>query len=115
MDSEIAMCSDTSATDQRSGAGLNFHCFSDNPEMDFRKASWVACKLLRAASRSPADKGVAGAGTAGVWAMLANASVSTRHSTADNFHWIFIRYPCEIGKCGRAIIIAVRKSASRSL
>src|SRR5208337_4480079 len=51
-DSETAMCSDTSATDQRSGAGLNLHCFSDNPAMDCRKASWVAWRFLRAISRS---------------------------------------------------------------
>jgi hypothetical protein len=29
--------------------------------------------------------------------MLANANVRTRHSTADNFDWIFICCPCEIG------------------
>ena len=41
-DSETAMCSATSATDQRSGAGLNVHCFCESPAMDCRNASCVA-------------------------------------------------------------------------
>ena len=40
-DSDTAMCSATSATDQRSGAGLNVHCFCESPAMDFRKLSRV--------------------------------------------------------------------------
>jgi hypothetical protein len=52
VDSGTVMCSATSATDQRSGAGLKVHLFSESPEMDFRNLSRVVGKLFSADSRS---------------------------------------------------------------
>src|ERR1022692_2115244 len=53
-DSATAMCSATSATDQRPGAGLNVHCFCESPAMDWRNLSRVRCNSLSASSRSGA-------------------------------------------------------------
>jgi hypothetical protein len=47
-----AMCSATSATDQRSGPGLYFHCASDSPATEARNFSRVSSKYLTAWSRS---------------------------------------------------------------
>src|SRR5579872_42701 len=56
VDSETVMCSATSATDHRSGAGLNVHCFCESPEIDLRKLSRVVSYCFRANSRSSGVK-----------------------------------------------------------
>src|SRR5262249_53246501 len=62
VDSETVMCSATSATDQRSGAGLNVHCFCESPEIDLRKLSRVVSNCFRANSRSSDVRAVEAAG-----------------------------------------------------
>jgi hypothetical protein len=52
VDSGTVLCSATSATDQRSGAGLKVHLFSESPEKDFRNLPRVVGKLFSADSRS---------------------------------------------------------------
>ena len=39
--SALVMCSEVSATDQRSGADFHVHCASLTPSMDFRNAASV--------------------------------------------------------------------------
>ncbi len=47
-----ARCSTISATDQRSGAGLKFHCSSVNPAVACTRACRVSRRCWRAKSRS---------------------------------------------------------------
>src|SRR5208282_436549 len=46
------MCSVTSATDQRSGPGLKFHCASDNPAVASSTPCLVLSRYFMARSRS---------------------------------------------------------------
>src|SRR5579863_1895507 len=46
------MCSVTSATDQRSGEGLKFHCASESPAVAFTTPCLVVSRYLSARSRS---------------------------------------------------------------
>src|ERR1700692_1802751 len=46
------MCSVTSATDQRSGAGLKFHCASDRPAVASSTPCFVLSRYFMARSRS---------------------------------------------------------------
>src|SRR5215471_21747158 len=78
VDSETVMCSATSATDHRSGAGLNVHCLCESPEIDLRKLSRVVSYCFRANSRSSGVKGVEAAG-----AVCALAEPSTTQTIAN--------------------------------
>src|SRR5688572_21700372 len=60
----IAMCSATSAIDQRSGPALNVHCASDSPEIEARNACCVCCRCFCNESRSCCVSGWAAAGAA---------------------------------------------------
>ena len=59
VDSESAMCSETSATDQQPGAGLKVHCFCERPAIELRKLSCVFWNCCNADSRS---SGLSGTG-----------------------------------------------------
>src|ERR1700676_1867851 len=50
--SDSAMCSEHSATDQRSGPGLKFHCAAERPRVASRKAFFEPSSSATALSRS---------------------------------------------------------------
>src|SRR5688572_26795445 len=58
----IAMCSATSAIDQRSGPALNVHCAFDSPEIEATNACCVCCRCFSNESRSCCVSGWAAAG-----------------------------------------------------
>src|SRR6184192_2731830 len=62
--SAAAMCSITCATDQRSGAGLKFHCASERPFVDSRTFFFVVSRYYSALSFSTCVTSCADAATA---------------------------------------------------